>query len=124
MKLDADEWQVMQALWRNSPASAPEVEAVLRRRGAHAPSRVEGVLDRLAQRGAVAVRRDGTTNRYAPLAARDETRGAAVRRLVDDAFDGSAAALLEFLLEADDLPAHERAEMARLLGDRGQEDAR
>ena len=127
MRLQAAEWRVMQALWRGNPASARQVESALDRRRQARPIDVERVLGSLVELGALAVRREGRTNRYAPLLSRDEARGAAVRQLCDDGFDGAAAGLLEFLLEAEDLPARDRAAMARVLASRqsrGQEGPR
>jgi predicted transcriptional regulator len=112
----------MQALWRRSPASARQVRTVLERGRLTMPIDLESVLGSLVERGAIAVRREGRTNRYVPLLARDEARGAALRQLCDDAFGGGAAGLLEFLLEAEDVPAHDRAAMARLLAQRTARD--
>ena len=55
------------------------------------------VLDRLVRKGKLTRRKVGRAFVYSPQASRDSMRRAALRELVDGFFDGSEAALLEFL---------------------------
>ena len=58
------------------------------------------VLDRLVRKGKLTRRKVGRAFVYYPQASRDAMRRAALRELVDGYFDGSEAALLEFLRPA------------------------
>lgn len=87
----------LNTLWRLGEATVREVQQALLPRHDLAYTTVLTVLDRLARKGIVERNLRGRRFVYAPAVSRDDLRRAAVRELLDNYFDGSAAALLAFL---------------------------
>lgn len=114
-KLSDAEWTVMNAVWQGSPASAREV--LRRTHGATgwAYTTVKTLLDRLVEKGVLAVEKRGNTGHYEPLVSRPQARGSALRSLLDKAFDGAFVPLLQHLVAEERLSKRDRAELARLL---------
>jgi len=101
----------MRCLWRKAPATARDVCDGLETGWAY--TTVRTFLARLAEKGAVRVRRKGSAALYAPALTQAQARRAAVRALATRAFDGAVGPMVHFLVGR--LSAKERAEVRRLL---------
>lgn len=113
-KLNDSEWTVMQAVWERSPASARDVlERVPETDWAY--TTVKTLLARLVEKGALRERKQGKTSVYEPLVTRESARQAAVRSLLDKAFDGTFGALVQHMVASEKLGRREREKLARLL---------
>ena len=110
------EWKVMRCLWERAPATARDVCDRLNTGWAY--TTVKTFLDRLAEKGAVRVRRRGSVAVYTPATTRAQARRAAVRSLAAKAFDGAVGPMVHFLVGK--LSAKERAEVRRLLREDGR----
>lgn len=113
-KLSDAEWTVMNALWEHSPASARDVHARMHDRD-WAYTTVKTMLDRLVEKGAVAVEKQANAGIFTPLLTRDEARSSAVRSLVERAFGGTFDALVQHFVAAERLTARERAQLKALI---------
>lgn len=109
------EWAILNALWTHSPASARDVLAHLPKGTEWAYTTVKTMLDRLVEKGLVAVQKQANAGVYTPLLSRDEARSSAVRSLVERAFDGTFGALVQHFVQREKLSARERAELKALL---------
>lgn len=121
MKLSEAEWKVMNAVWAQAPASARDVLDRLGDETSWAYTTVKTMLARLADKGALSVRKRANTSLYEPLLSRDDARSSAVQGLLERAFGGSSGPLVQFLVGDRDLSPDEREVLERMLADGGEE---
>ena len=115
MKLTEAEWQVMNALWVEHPATARQVVDRLGREVRWAYTTVKTMLTRLAEKGAVRESKQGTISVYDPLVSQRNARLHAVRALLDQAFDGAMGPLVHFLVEEKQLTPKVKKELMKVL---------
>ena len=101
------ELECLKVLWTLGEGNVKDVRQALTGNRNLAYTTVMTVLDRLARKGGVARRKVGRSFVYVPVLSRGVLRRLAVQDLVDRFFEGSEAALMEFLREGDasDQPA-------------------
>jgi BlaI family penicillinase repressor len=121
MRLSESEWQIMNALWKRSPATAREIIEQLPDQVTWAYTTVKTMLTRLEAKKAVAERKRGNTSVYKPLISRKQARRGAFINLFDKVLDGTAAPLLHFLIEERKISEKERKELIRMLQEMDQE---
>jgi predicted transcriptional regulator len=90
----------LKALWSLEEGNVRAVQQMVALSRPLAYTTIMTVLDRLVRKGRLTRRKVGRAFVYSPQASRDAMRRAALRELVDGYFDGSEAALLEFLRPA------------------------
>lgn len=115
MKLSEAEWQIMNALWKRSPATARDLTEYLPRDTNWAYTTIKTMLTRLVTKKAVSERKRGNTSVYEPLISKTKARSKAVVSLVNQAFDGTVAPLMHFLVEEKKLTKKQREELINLL---------
>lgn len=115
MKLTEAEWQVMNAIWMGHPATARDVAERLPPRTSWAYTTIKTMLSRLVGKGALAERKRANTSLYEPRLTRRQARFAAVRSIVDSAFEGAFGALVHFLVDEEDLSPPDRGRLANML---------
>ena len=91
------ELAVMRSLWSLEKATVAEVKQAMATERNLAYTTVLTLLDRLTRKGAVSRRKQGRSFVYNPLLARRSEREQAVRRLVEEHFDGSQRELRTYL---------------------------
>ncbi len=111
------EWEVMNALWEQSPRTASEVVAVLGDRMSWNPSTVKTLLGRLVKKGVLRYRAEGNRYLYAPAIARERYVRTESKSFVDRVFGSEAPMILHFLREAD-LSREEIEELRRILDEK------
>jgi BlaI family transcriptional regulator, penicillinase repressor len=114
MKLTEAEWQVMNALWIEHPATARQVVDRLPRQVRWAYTTVKTMLTRLAEKGAVRESKQGSISLYDPLVSQRNARLHAVRSLLDQAFDGAMGPLMHFLVEERQLTPKVKKELMQV----------
>ena len=87
----------LKALWSLEEGNVRAVQQVVALSRPLAYTTIMTVLDRLVRKGKLTRRKVGRSFIYSPEATRDTMRRAAVRELLEGFFDGSEAALVEFL---------------------------
>ncbi len=115
MQLSDGEWKIMNAIWERSPASARDVHEKVERETQWAYTTVKTMLGRLVEKGALTARMRANSSLYEPRISRSQARRAALRALLDRAFDGAFAPLMSHLVEDERLSPRERRELAALL---------
>jgi len=115
MRLSQAEWQIMNALWLDHPATARQISERLPAGTQWAYTTIKTMLARLVEKDAVAERKQGNTSIYEPVLSRKRARRSALRSLADQAFDGAFGPLMHFLIEEHNLSAKQRAELAQAL---------
>lgn len=119
-QLSDAEWQVMKALWEQSPVSAADLcqRLTLARRGSgrqwHLKT-VRTMLTRLAKKRAVGARvRDGVYHYFA-LVSREDCSRHATHSFLDRVFDGALAPMVAHLVSRRALSDEEKRELKKLL---------
>ena len=97
MKLTDAEWHIMNALWKDHPATAREIAERLPAGVNWAYTTVKTLLARLLQKDAVSERKRGNASVYEPILTQDKARRGALRSLVNHAFSGAFGPLMLFL---------------------------
>ena len=121
MKLSDAEWKVMEALWERSPATVRDVLERVPGTG-WAYTTVKTILERLAAKGALRLRKRDNVGWFEPLVTRRTARRSAVRTLLDRAFDGAFGSLLQHLVSEEKLSPRDRHRLAALLEDEDRKD--
>jgi BlaI family transcriptional regulator, penicillinase repressor len=124
LKLSDAEWTVMRAVWKRSPATARDVLEHAEGETGWAYTTVKTLLARLVEKGALSMRMRGNVSLYEPRVTMRQARVAALRALVDRAFDGTFGTLLQHLIAEEKLSARDRATLSRLIADVDREDRR
>lgn len=117
MRLTDSEWIVMNALWRETPASVREVLERIEPQTGWAYTTVKTMLTRLAEKGLVHTSRRGNAILFEPAISREQARRSALRSLLDKAFDGAFGSLLQHLLAEERLSPRDKQKLADLLGE-------
>jgi len=115
MKLTDSEWQIMNALWVDHPATAREVAQQLPDDVQWAYTTIKTMLTRLVTKKAVSERKRGNTSLYEPLVSQNKARRTALRSLIDRAFDGGVEPMMHFLVNDRELSAKERRLLMEML---------
>jgi BlaI family penicillinase repressor len=115
MKFTEPEWQIMNALWQQHPATARELAERLPAEVKWAYTTIKTMLSRLVVKKAVSERKSANTSVYDPLVSRDRARRSAVRSLLDQAFDGAVEPMLDFLADDRKLTKKQRRQLLELL---------
>ena len=115
MKLSDTEWQIMNALWKNHPATAREIIEQIPGEVKWAYTTVKTMLTRLVAKEAISEHKRGNTSFYDPLIEQDHALKSAVTNLFDKVLDGAVAPLMHFLIEEKKISKKEREELIRML---------
>lgn len=115
MKLGGRQLAVMRVLWEYDEATVAEVQE---RMGVDPPlaySTVATVLSRMEQKGLISHRVEDRQYVYRPLLTRDGAGQSMVSEMVDRLFGGSPAALVNQLLDSEQVDREELERIKRLV---------
>jgi predicted transcriptional regulator len=117
--LSEAEWKVMNAVWEAGAGAVPArtVCDALARETGWAYTTVKTLMDRLVEKGVLAVEIKRHVAWYSPRLRRSEAVSTAAEALARRAFGGAVAPLVHHLLQARRLSAADRAELRRMLDD-------
>ena len=115
MKLTDAEWQIMNALWENFPATARQIADRLSNEVNWAYTTIKTMLTRLAEKKCVKETKKGNISIYEPIITRPDAQRNALKSLVNQAFDGAFGPLMHFLLEDQKLSKTQKAELRSIL---------
>lgn len=118
MKLSKAEWQIMNTLWQENPATARELIERLPSRVNWAYTTVKTMLNRLVDKKALTEYKRGNTSFYKPLITQRKARSNAFKLLLDQAFNGATGPLVHFLIEEQKLSNKQRQEILAILQDK------
>ena len=115
MQISEAEWKILSALWQRHPATARDVVERLPSDTDWAYTTVKTMLARLVEKGAVTAAPGGPAVLYSPAISKEDARRTAVRSLLDRAFDGAFAPLVQFLFRDQKLSEADREELRRMI---------
>ncbi len=114
------EWQVMEAVWSNAPATASDVVDRLAAHTDWNPRTIKTMLNRLVKKGALGFEADGKRYRYEPKVSRQTCVRAQSRSFLSRVFGGATGAALLHFVEEHDLSAEEVEQLRRVLARKGR----
>jgi BlaI family penicillinase repressor len=117
MKLTGPEWLLMDALWKEHPASARQIAGRLPEGVSWAYTTIKTMLNRLVLKRAVSETKKHNTSYYEPIVSRRQARRTALKTLLDQAFGGAFGPLVHFLVEDQKLSDKQRKELIQILSD-------
>ena len=113
--LGETEMEVLHHVWELGHATVADVhERILRDRKV-AYTTVMTVMKKLAGKGFLQFERDGASYVYSAARSPDEVRGGLLDALLDKVFHGSAAALVQTLVQREELSDADRERILRLV---------
>jgi len=115
MKLTEAEWQIMNALWAEWPATARQVADRLGDDVNWAYTTIKTMLTRLADKNAVKETKKGNISVYEPVLTKVGAQRNALKSLVNQAFDGAFGPLMHFMLEDQKLTDNQKEELLKAL---------
>ncbi len=101
------EWQVMEALWERSPATAAQVVEALAASTDWNPRTIKTMLNRLIKKRAIEFEAQGKSYLYRPAVSRDAAVRAQSRSFLKRVFGGDVAPMLAHFVEHHKLTAQE-----------------
>ncbi|PTY08744.1 BlaI/MecI/CopY family transcriptional regulator [Opitutaceae bacterium EW11] len=114
-ELTAAEWEVMKVVWERQPCSAGDVQEALKAERGWAYSTVKTTMDRLAKKGVLALKRVRNVQLFEARITRTDAARGEIRRLLDRAFDGAVAPMVNHLVAHEKLAPGELAALRRLI---------
>ena len=123
MKLTDAEWQIMNALWEDWPATTRQIAARLPKDINWAYTTIKTMLSRLADKKAIKEVKKGNVGLYEPLLTRQHAQRSALKMLVNQAFDGAFGPLMHFLVENQNLSDIQKEELFKKLKEGEQKGA-
>ena len=115
--LGETEMEVLHHVWELEHATVAQVhERILKNRKV-AYTTIMTVMKKLADKGYLAYDRDGATYVYRPAQTKDEVQQGLLDNLVEKAFKGSPAALIQTLVKHESFTEEELEDIRRLVDD-------
>ncbi len=114
------EWQVMEALWERSPATAAQVVEALAASTDWNPRTIKTMLNRLIKKRAIEFEAQGKSYLYRPAVSRDSAVRAQSRSFLKRVFGGDVAPMLAHFVEHHKFTAQELAELRKVLDRKGR----
>ncbi len=115
--LGETEMEVLQHIWSLEKATVAQVhERVLATRKV-AYTTIMTVMKKLADKGYLSFEKDGATYVYSQAKSQEEVQQTLISSLVDQAFQGSPAALIQTLVKKEALSDAERNDILKLIED-------
>ena len=114
-KISEAEWEVMKALWEQSPLTANEIVETLSKRTRWQRETIRTLINRLVQKRAVAFEKEGREHHYYPIVAETECVKAETRSLLKRLRVGAIEPMLAALVEEQRLSAEQIARLREIL---------
>jgi len=111
------EWRIMNCVWESAPVSVREVHAQLQAQTDWSYSTVKTLMSRLVEKQVLEAELRGNVNYFQPRASRQQARQSAVGHLLESAFNGGVAGLVQHLISERRLKPRELDELRQLLKD-------
>jgi BlaI family transcriptional regulator, penicillinase repressor len=116
------EMEVLHHVWELKQATVAQVHDRIMETRKLAYTTVMTVMKNLADKGFLQYERDGATYVYSPAREPEEVQGSLVSGLVAKVFRGSPAALVQTLVQYEDLSEGQLAEIRRIIGSLEEDD--
>ena len=113
------EGEIMKVLWRESPLTSQEVFERLSEKEEWHPNTVRSLMNRLANKGALATERYGRAYLYRPIVKESDYLTERTEKFLSSVFDGSLEPMVKHLIRQEKLSKREIEQLKRILEGRG-----
>ena len=114
-ELTEAEWAIMKVVWAQEPCTAGTVQEALAPSKAWAYSTVKTTMDRMADKGFLAIEKIRNLQLFRSQISEVEAKRAELRKTLKRAFDGALTPMMQFLIEHEGLSTDEAAQLRRLV---------
>lgn len=115
LRISEAEWEVMNIVWRESPATAVQIVTELSEKKGWQPRTTRTLIDRLVRKRALRFEEEGRRYLYFPVLRRDACVRQASQSFMARVFDGAPATLVLNLVRTTPLAKEEIEELRRIL---------
>ena len=114
-ELTEAEWAIMKVVWEQEPCTAGTVQESLADTKAWAYSTVKTTMDRMADKGFLAIEKIRNLQLFWSRISEVEAKRAELRKTLKRAFDGALTPMMQFLIEHEGLSKDEAAQLRQLV---------
>jgi predicted transcriptional regulator len=114
-EISKTEFEVLEVLWRQHPASANEIIAKLNENKEWHEKTVKTLLNRMVKKGAIGFEKQQRTYIYTPLLERDSYTLKESKSLLERMFSGKIAPLVAGFAKSDELSKQDISELKQLI---------
>lgn len=114
-ELTEAEWAIMKVVWQQEPCTAGTVQEDLAETRDWAYSTVKTTMDRMAEKGFLAIQRIRNLQLFRSTISEVEAKRAELRKTLKRAFDGALTPMMQFLIEHEGLSKDEAAQLRQLV---------
>ena len=114
-ELTEAEWAIMKVVWEQEPCTAGTVQETLADTKAWAYSTVKTTMDRMAEKGFLAVEKIRNLQLFRSSISEVDARRAEFRKMLKRAFDGALTPMMQFLIDHEGLSADEASQLRKLV---------
>jgi BlaI family transcriptional regulator, penicillinase repressor len=115
VSLSPAEWEVMNKVWELKRTNVREVFEELRPEHGWAYNTVRTMMERLCEKEFLTAKRVGNMNFYEAMVSRSSVRVNALKRFVEQVFDGAAGSMVLHLIKSERLSEGELDEIRHLI---------
>ena len=116
------EWSVIKVVWRRRRCTAGDVQADLADERGWAYSTVKTTMDRMVAKGILTLERAGNVQWFLARLTQGQVARSEVRRLLERAFDGAVAPMVNHLVTHEKLSGDDLAALRRLIDEAAPEE--
>lgn len=117
-KITEAEWQVMKAVWQQSPLTAAAIVEYLKPETSWSPKTVQTLIGRLVKKEVLGIEKDSNPFQYYPLLSQTECRRGQTESFLQKVYDGSLHTLLVNFVNDENLTPEEIEELKSLLDEK------
>lgn len=117
-ELTEAEWAVMKVIWARQPCSAGDVQEALADERGWAYSTVKTTMDRMVKKRVLTLSRIRNLQLFEARLSRTDAARGEMRRLLDRAFDGAVAPMVNHLVAHEKLTADDLAALRQLIAEK------
>ncbi|MBU2967818.1 MULTISPECIES: BlaI/MecI/CopY family transcriptional regulator [unclassified Pseudoalteromonas] len=114
-EISKTEFEVLEVLWQQHPASANEIIAKLNENKEWHEKTVKTLLNRMVKKGAIGFEKQQRTYIYTPLLERDSYTLKESKSLLERMFSGKIAPLVAGFAKSDELSKQDISELKQLI---------
>ena len=114
-EISKTEFEVLEALWQQHPATANEIIAKLNENKEWHEKTVKTLLNRMVKKGAIGFEKQQRTYIYTPLLERDSYTLKESKSLIERMFSGKIAPLVAGFAKSDELSKEDISELKQLI---------
>lgn len=115
--LGETEMEVLHHVWSMERATVAQVHDKILKNRKVAYTTIMTVMKKLADKGYLSYEKDGSTYVYQPAKSKDQVQQGLIDNLVEKAFNGSPAALIQTLVKRESLTEEELEDIRKLIED-------